>query len=81
MKVSELTPGDTIKAFAGLQATYVAQTEHPIWPWLRLVVWRMPDGSWSHDALSPQQDVGEPQPSDREANLKAALLGPEVSRG
>lgn len=59
-------------------AIFVAQTEHPIWPHLRLVIWKMSDGSWSHDALSAGQDVGEPVPTstlDRASNLRLALLG------
>lgn len=56
---------------------FVAQTEHPIYPQLRLVVWRLNDGSWSHDALSPLQEVGTPEPStadERSARLLTALL-------
>jgi len=73
VKVAELVPGMVV---AG--ATYVAQAEHPLFPGLRLVVWRLPTGKWSHDALDARQEVGNPDPSDAAAcvrNLRAALLG------
>jgi hypothetical protein len=57
MRVSELVPGDVIE-FSGSRGLYIAQAEHPIWPALRLVVWRLEGGGWSHDALHPHQDVG-----------------------
>lgn len=57
MRVDELAPGDVIE-MVGRRACYIAQTEHPLWPHLRFVVWRMGDGWWSHDALSASQDVG-----------------------
>lgn len=65
---------------AGMSAVFVAQTQHPIWPALQLVVWRMQDGSWSHDALSPYQDVGHVALADsasRLVRLRGALLGGE----
>lgn len=79
--VHELIPGCKITLpgpDGDLSATFVAQTRHPIWPNLCLVIWRLADGSWSHDALDPRQQVGEMLPSDvfsRMANLRAALLG------
>ena len=89
MRVQDLVPGMQIPhrgPYIGLGsevATFVARVdEHPVWPNLALVIWRMPDGwpsgVWSHDALSPAQDVGEPLPStveERQRNLRAALLG------
>lgn len=56
--VQNLVPGDLVEN-SGASALFVAQTEHPIWPSLQLVIWRMPDGSWSHDALDARQDVGQ----------------------
>lgn len=56
--LSELRPGDEVHQ-DGQSAVYVAQVTHPVWPDLKLVIWRMRDGSWSHDALAPHQDVGE----------------------
>lgn len=77
-RVIDLVPGcrvtvDQIKA----TATYIAQTRHPLWPHLQLVIWKLDDGTWSHDALSPMQDVGRIEPFTAEQlqrNLRAALL-------
>ena len=85
-RVSDLIPGDVFDASRpgpGLTAVpatavYVAQSRHPLWPKLQLVIWRMSDDAWSFDALSPIQDVGQPltsDPFDRINNLRAALLG------
>lgn len=77
-RVSELSPGNVVENF-GRSAVFVAQTEHPIWPHLRLVIWKMDDGSWSHDALDARQDVGQlkpwDEPDERMATLRFALLG------
>lgn len=80
--VINLTPGDAVPMPLGGEATFIAQTAHPIWPYLQLVVWRMPEGhaggDWSHDALSPVQDVGEALPAttvQRQDRLRIALLG------
>lgn len=77
VSVNGLQPGDIV-SMAGLSATFVQQAEHPIWPGLQLVIWRLPDGSWSHDALDPRQVVGERvEQSDeqRHESLRLALLG------
>ena len=85
MKVADLTPGDLFDVpFRGGTAVFVAQVDpHPIWPYLRLVIWRMGDGSWSHDALDARQDVGEPRlpasPQERAERVRAALLHPSAS--
>ena len=74
--VAELRPGDLVTN-ASMAATYVAQAPHPIWPHLRLVIWRMADGSWSHDALDPQQYVGiavAGTHDELQQRLRAALL-------
>lgn len=57
-RVEELLPGDVIEN-AGTRAMYIAQGPHPAWRNLRLVIWRMQDGNWSFDALSPGQYVGQ----------------------
>lgn len=75
--VAELVPGDLV-SLGFEEAVFVAQTEHPLYAPLRLVVWRLSDGRWSHDALDARQHVGETQPSSqdvREARLRAALHG------
>ena len=55
--VAQLLPGDEIHQL-GMSAVYIAQTAHPLYPGLQLVIWRMSDGTWSHDALSAAQVVG-----------------------
>jgi hypothetical protein len=73
--VAELIPGDLVEGLTGA-ATFVGQLPHPLYPGLQMVIWRMPDRSWSHDALSPAQFVGEALPAnyiDRRQRLKAAL--------
>jgi hypothetical protein len=75
--VSELRSGDVVEQ-AGLQATFVVRTQHPIWPALCLVVWKLWDGTWSFDALSDAQEVGRLLPSDheiRQERLQNVLLG------
>lgn len=81
-RVSELIPGDLI-GNGDMKATYIAQAEHPLWPSLRLVIWHMPDGTRSLDALSASQDVGErlsrnEPPGRRETRLRGALLDGEM---
>ncbi len=74
--VYSLLPGDVV-SMGGRQAVFVTHTGHPIWPKLRLVTWRLDDGSWSHDALAIHQEVGEAvrsTPEQRESALRWALL-------
>jgi hypothetical protein len=75
VRVGSLWPGDVIEML-GRRACFIAQTDHPLWPHLRLVVWRMDDGSWSHDALSVWQDVGRAVVLDvqRPEILRSAML-------
>lgn len=86
--VRELVPGDLVILPAASpalpdRAVYIAQTAHPLYRGLQLVIWRMPDGGLSLDALSPAQYVGEAQtgplgvPGDgeREQRLRQALHG------
>lgn len=80
-RVEQLVPGMKVIMPSGDQATFVAQTTHPLWPHLQLVVWRMPENwapdVWSHDALDARQDVGAVVPCssiERATNLRHALL-------
>jgi hypothetical protein len=81
--VADLVPGDLVRN-AGMEAVYVTQSPHPLYPGLRLVIWRLGDG-WSLDALDSRQEVGEVRlASDfdaRMARLRGALLGEEAGRG
>jgi hypothetical protein len=73
--VNSLQPGDVVQ-IGPERALFVAETEHPIWQQLRLVVWRLTDGSWSHDALDARQVVGQVERSSRntrDQRLRAAL--------
>jgi len=76
-RVAHLQPGDEVTT-AGMTAVFIAATKHPLWPSLQLVVWRLADGEWSHDALDARQEIGHISPStteERHARLRAALLG------
>jgi hypothetical protein len=81
----DLRPGDKTRLMGpdGTQeAIFISSVSpHPLHPQLWLVVWRMIGGRiqdrWSHDALSPMQDVGdvvEPRTQEcLEARLRYAL--------
>lgn len=77
--VSQLMPGDIVADPLGGEHVFVARVpHHPLWPQLSMVIWKLADGTWSHDALDPHQDVGEAKPStgqDRVERLRFALLG------
>ena len=53
--VADLTPGDVVEQPDGATATFIVRTRHPLYPHLELVVWRLADGGWSHDALHLMQ--------------------------
>ncbi len=76
--IRELTPGDLV-LLAGHAATFIAETAHPLYPGLRLVVWRLGTMEWSHDALALDQEVGAvvaASGNDRQQRLREALLHP-----
>lgn len=75
MKVIDLMPGIKILDPVRGSHTYVAQCPHPLYKRLQLVIWRLADGTWSHDALSPVQDVGDPDltQTEYEQNLREAF--------
>lgn len=75
--VNHLFPGDVVRTPVG-SATFIAATDHPLFTGLQLVTWRMADGTWSLDALSGEQEVGQAEATDAAARreaLRAALLG------
>jgi hypothetical protein len=80
-RVEDLMPGERITLpgpFEGMSSTFVARTQHPLWPSLQLVIWKMDDGTWSLDALDARQEIGDTAPStevERMNNLRTALLG------
>lgn len=79
--VVDLIPGMRVR-MANESAVFVQSCPHPLYDKLWMVIWRMdeegePVGRWSHDALSPFQEVGPVDPGDyvaRRENLKRALL-------
>jgi hypothetical protein len=80
IKVYDLVPGMVVENPVEPErwGVFVVSCPHPLYSSLRMVVWRMPDGSWSHDALDSRQDVGDARPSSAEerlSNLRWALLG------
>src|SRR5216684_1250025 len=79
VKVSDLIPGDVVvKVGIDLQGLFVAQTRHPLWTELQLVIWCLSDDAWSFDALRPDQHVGEALPSthaERQERLREVLVG------
>lgn len=78
VKVLDLLPGDvfaTSPIAPEEHAMFIARTQHPIWPHLQLVIWRMTGGRWSHDALDILQDVGEPIGRRGDIGCRAGLFG------
>lgn len=76
--VIHLVPGNVVRDPQGAEHTYVAQTPHPLYRSLQLVIWPLADGTWSFDALSPMRDVGQVlpfTPATLTERLRAALLG------
>jgi len=73
-RVCDLVGGDVVD-IGGRTGTFIGRSDHPRYPSLALVVWRLDNGTVSFDALSYQQEVGEVV-SDRDdwsLNLHAAL--------
>lgn len=71
--VVQLDPGDVIK-IGPHWAVFIARKSHPLRDGFKLVIWRLDDGSYSFDCLSPMQDVGERvDTGDRVGALQWAL--------
>lgn len=82
--VRELAPGGVIDVPGMSSATFISSIDHPIYRGMRLVTWRMADGSLSLDALSPFQYVGEARRTNeglREQALRRALVPDTGSTG
>jgi hypothetical protein len=77
-RVMDLRPGDLVTKWMR-SACYIQSCAHPLFDHpMQLVIWRLDDGSWSHDALLPEQVVGQVHVStlqERQQRLRAALLG------
>jgi len=75
--VADLMPGDLVTLGPG-SGVFVTSCRHPLYPMLQLVIWRLPDRSWSLDALHMQQHVGDLSPAssaERVTRLRDALAG------
>ena len=75
--VMQLVPGDLVTS-GPESALFVTRTIHADHPHLMLVVWQLSDGTWSFDALHPDQQVGQVTPStirERTDRLRTALTG------
>ena len=75
VRVADLRSGDVVEQGGDL-ACFIAEQQHPLWPHLRLVTWRLDGGGWSVDALDARQVVGErvhDQPWPSSDRLLAAL--------
>jgi hypothetical protein len=62
MRVVDLRPGQYIELL-GQGATFVVMTAHPLDQGMALVIWKLDNGTWSFDSLSPLQDVGGADPA------------------
>lgn len=84
MKIDDLAPGTVlVDHVEGHRHTFVALVpSHPLYPQLRMVIWRRDNGEWYHDALSGMMDVSivgdieSTDPDILQANLKRSLLDP-----
>lgn len=59
VRVVDLRPGDVVRLSGGPSGIFISSVRHPVHPTLQLVVWRLEDGTWSHDALDARQVVGD----------------------
>lgn len=79
--MEQLQPGDVVRS-GELVACHICHLDHPLYPGLQLVIWRMTDGSWSHDALLAVQETGELDPAtdaQRKERLRVALMNGKQS--
>lgn len=76
--VTQLRPGDEVHN-GGDSAVFLGTVRpHPLFPPLWMVIWRLPGGMISLDALDPNQHVGYAMITtveERRARLRQALLG------
>jgi hypothetical protein len=72
--VEKLQPGDVVihSSLTDERGCYIQQAIHPVWPHLRLVIWRMEDGAIYLDALDSRQVVGVVV---EKVDVRGALLG------
>lgn len=75
MRVIDLIPGTVMEdpRDPAVTVTYIAQTVHPLYRGLQLVIWRMPDGSISLDALNPAQVLVGRVRAQTAADITASL--------
>jgi len=77
-RVIDLVGGDVVQMeMSERSAVFIGRSDHPMYPGLALVVWRLDNGGVSLDALSPLQVVGDviSGPSGHLARLDKAVRG------
>lgn len=84
-RIMDLQPGDVFRMpDLGLgdgqkEGIFVGRLDHPLYGNLQLVLWRMADGTWHHDALSAFQELDhmgevlEVTPKERRENVVKAF--------
>ena len=80
MRVNDLIPGMQFKSFLpeepGVITFIITHTLHPLYPELALVIWKMPNGGYSFDALDLRQELPyQPYPFNNPELLKQNLRG------
>lgn len=60
--VADLMPGDLVVS-GGMSGVFIHRGEHPLYPPLMLVIWRLDDGTISLDALAANQEVDAVAPA------------------
>jgi hypothetical protein len=68
--VQDLLPGNTVR-LGGQSAIFIGRSDHPKNPNFQLVIWKLDDGTWSLDALSDTQEVGEVEDETDEERWEA----------
>lgn len=68
--VQDLLPGNTVR-MGEQSAIFVGRSDHPKYPNLQLVIWKLDDGAWSLDALFDTQEVGEVEDETDEERWEA----------
>lgn len=81
MRAMDLTPGDVFVPDTGHKVftkkdgiTFIGHiTPHPFYPHLWMVIWRMPNGNVSMDALNPLQEIQGVWVRNSREDLKRAI--------
>jgi hypothetical protein len=75
--VRDLLPGDIVTLPGSeVSGVFITADHHATYPGLKLVVWKLSDGTFSFDALNLDQHIGQIQPAgpeQRQEQLRRAL--------